>query len=177
VDLDAAERHVRAVFTALGQAVSSAELADLLSELPREFAPLLPRGPHVEAVTADKFVRRVAERAVLDEDRAWQATEAVLETLGERIAGGEVHDLLVHLPVHLHPALGRGDEASGGKAKGMSVDEFVSRVAEREQSGFEDAREHVRAVLTTLRETVPEDEFVDVVAQLPRQYDELLGSG
>src|SRR5918999_3609594 len=85
VGLDTAERHARAVLAALGQAVSANELADLLSELPREFAPLLPRGPHVDAVTADKLVRRVAERAVLDEPRAWEVTETVLETLAERI--------------------------------------------------------------------------------------------
>ena len=174
VDLDTAERHARVVFAALGQAVSADELADLLSELPREFAPLLPRGPHVDAVTADKLVRRVAERAVLDEGRAWEITETVLETLAERIAGGEVEDLLVHLPVHLHPALRRGNAASGGKAVRRSADEFVERVAEREGVGLEEARAHVRAVLTTLRETIPADEFADVLAQLPREYDELL---
>jgi uncharacterized protein (DUF2267 family) len=174
VDLATAERHARAVLAALGQAVPENELADLLSELPREFAPLLPRGPHVHAVEADKLVRRVAERALLDETDAWEVTEAVLETLAERIAGGEVDDLLVHLPVHFHPALKRGSAASGGKATRMSADEFVERVAEREGAGVEDAREHVRAVLTTLRETVPPDEFADVMAQLPRDYDELL---
>jgi uncharacterized protein (DUF2267 family) len=174
VDLDEARRHAQAVFVALGRAVDPEELADLGSELPREFAPLLPRGPYVDAVTADKFVRRVAERAVLDEDGAWRATEAVLETLAERIAGGEVEDLLAHLPVHLHPALWRATERTGGKATRMSADEFVSRVAEHEGVGLEEAREHARAVLTTLRETVPESEFVDVTAQLPREYDELL---
>jgi uncharacterized protein (DUF2267 family) len=174
VDPATAERHARAVLAALGQAVSADELVDLLSELPREFAPMLPRGPHAHAVRADKLVRRVAERAVLDERRAWEVTEAVLETLAERIAGGEVDDLLVHLPVHLHPALRRGSAASGGKAIRMSADEFVERVAEREDVGLEDAREHIRAVLATLRDTVPPDEFADVIAQLPRDYDELL---
>lgn len=174
VDIDTAQRHAQAVFTALGQAVSPDELADLLSELPREFAPLMPRGPYVEAISAEKLVRRVAERGVLDEDRAWRATEAVLETLAERIAGGEVEDLLVQLPVHFHPALKRGTEATGGKAVRMSADEFVSRVAEREDAPLDEAREHVRAVLTTLRELVPEAELADVMAQLPREYDELL---
>jgi uncharacterized protein (DUF2267 family) len=173
-DLDDARRHASAVLTALGQAVDPAELADLRSELPREFGPLLPRGPRVDAVAADKFVRRVAERAALDEGRAWRASEAVLETLAERIAAGEVQDMLAHLPVELHPALRRGSEANGGKATRMSADEFVSRIAEREQVGLSEARDHARAVLMTLREAVPEGEFVDLVAQLPRQYDELI---
>jgi uncharacterized protein (DUF2267 family) len=174
VDLDVAESHAKAVFTALGEAVGPEELADLLSELPREFAPLLPRGPYVEAIKADRLVRRVAARAVLDEDGAWRATEAVLETLAERIAGGDVDDLIVLLPVHLHPPLKRGRERSGGKATRMSVDEFVSRVAEREGVSVDEAREHARAVLSTLHELVPGEEFLDVTAQLPREYDQLL---
>jgi uncharacterized protein (DUF2267 family) len=55
----------------------------------------------------------------------------------------------------------------------MSADEFVERVAEREDAGLEEAREHIRAVLATLREAVPPDELADVLAQLPRGYDEL----
>lgn len=174
VDIDTAENHAQAVFTALGQAVSPEELADLLSELPRDFTPLVPRGPYVDVVTAEGFVRRVADRAVLDDDGASRATEAVLETLAERIAGGEVDDLIVRLPLHLHPPLKRGKEHTGGKAVRMSVDEFVSRVAEREGVSLDDAREHARAVLTTLREVVPDAEFRDVTAQLPREFDELL---
>jgi uncharacterized protein (DUF2267 family) len=109
-----------------------------------------------------------------DHDGASRATEAVLETLAERIAGGDVDDLIVRLPLHLHPPLKRGKEHTGGKAVRLSVDEFVSRVAEREGVSLEDAREHARAVLTTLREVVPDAEFRDVTAQLPREFDELL---
>jgi uncharacterized protein (DUF2267 family) len=36
------------------------------------------------------------------------------------------------------------------------------------------AREHARAVLTTVRESVTADEWDDTVAELPREYDELL---
>lgn len=56
----------------------------------------------------------------------------------------------------------------------MSVDEFVSRVAEREGDSLDEAREHARAVLSTLREAVPDEEFVDITAQLPREFDEPL---
>lgn len=118
VDLDVAEDHAKAVLTALGAAAGPEELADLLSELPREFSPLLPRGPYVEVIEADRFVRRVADRALLEEDGAWRATEAVLETLAERIAGGEVDDLIALLPVHLHPPLRRGRDRSGGTPLG-----------------------------------------------------------
>jgi uncharacterized protein (DUF2267 family) len=174
-DVETAERHARAVFVALGRAVSPQELADLLSELPRDFAPLMPRGPHVEVVAIESFLRRVADRAATDEDTAWNATQAVLETLAERIAGGEVDDLIPHLPLQLHPPLKRGKEGSGGKATRMSLDEFVARVAEREGVDPDEAREHARAVLTTLRESIPDREVFDIVAELPLEYDQLLG--
>jgi uncharacterized protein (DUF2267 family) len=175
VDLDTAERHARAVFAALGRAVSPDELADVLSELPKEFAPLMPKGPRVEVVKAESFLRRVADRAGVGHDTAWEATEAVLETLAERIAGGEVDDLIAHLPVQLHPPLKRGKERSGGKATRMSLDEFVDRVAEREGIDPERASEHAHAVLSTLREVIPDSEYFDVTVQLPDEYDVLLG--
>jgi uncharacterized protein (DUF2267 family) len=174
VDLETARRHAMAVFAALGRAVNAEELADLRSELSKDYAPLLPRGPYVDSISSERFIRRVADRAVLDEDRAWRATEAVLETLAERIAAGEVDDLMVRLPVHLHPPLKRGREQGGGNAIPMSVDEFLSRIAEREGVTPGEAREHARAVLTTLREVVRDPEFADVTSQLPREYDALL---
>jgi uncharacterized protein (DUF2267 family) len=176
VDLDSAERHAGAVFAALGQTLSAKELADLEAELPKDFAPLLPAGPAVEVLPANEFVERVAGRAGLDQDGAWRATEAVLERLAERIAGGEVDDLVSRLPARLHAALQRGRERSGGKAKRVPLDEFLRTVAEREgeeirgPDDLERVRDHARAVLGTLREAVGEDEFFDVTAQLPNDY-------
>jgi uncharacterized protein (DUF2267 family) len=57
----------------------------------------------------------------------------------------------------------------------MSLDEFVARVAEREGVDPDEAREHARAVLTTLRESIPDREVFDIVAELPLEYDQLLG--
>jgi uncharacterized protein (DUF2267 family) len=37
-----------------------------------------------------------------------------------------------------------------------------------------EAQKHARAVLTTLREAITEKEWRDLVAQLPREYSELL---
>lgn len=51
---------------------------------------------------AAAFVSRVAERAGLHVERARRAVDAVLETLAERIAGGEVDDLIARLAPALH---------------------------------------------------------------------------
>lgn len=174
VDPETAAKHARAVFTAVERAVEEDEFDDMVSELPKTFAPLLPRGPHVEATTSDWFVKRVADRTGLTEAAGEAATQAVLETLAERIAGGDVDDLISRLPPHLHPPLKRGRARVAGKARAMSLDEFVEAVADREGVRKEDAREHVAAALTTLREATGEDEYFDVAAQLPEEYLNLI---
>jgi uncharacterized protein (DUF2267 family) len=58
----------------------------------------------------------------------------------------------------------------------MKLDDFVRRVAEREGISLDTAFEHVRAVLSTLRDAVGEQEFLDVTSQLPGEYDPLSGA-
>jgi uncharacterized protein (DUF2267 family) len=177
VDVDTAERYAEAVFAALGQALGPDVITDLTADLPADFDRLLPRGRWVEVVQTERFLRRVAERGALDLDDlepAWWATEAVLETLAERIAGGEVDDLLERLPLELRPPLKRGRRRTGGRAQSLSLDEFVRRVAEREGTDPFTARDHIRAVFLTLREAVGDDEFFDVTVQLPRDYVDTL---
>lgn len=166
VDEPIAYRHIRAVFDALARAVGPDELADVAAQLPKDYAALLPRGPDVEVVPADRFFARVAELTD-DLDDARRATGAVLETLAERIAGGEVRDLIARLPIELHGPLQRGILRSGGRAQRMSAEDFMQRIAEREGVTPAVAARHARAVLTTLREVVGDDEFFDITVQLP----------
>jgi uncharacterized protein (DUF2267 family) len=174
VNVEEAERHARAVFEALRRTVTADEYADTVAELPKTFAPLLPTGPSLEVAGADNFVRRVAARTGIDRRAAKRAVEAVLETLAERIAGGEVDDLIARTPAGVHPPLQRGKENSGGKARGMSFEQFVAKVAEREGVDREAAREHAVDVLRTLRDAVGEDEFFDLAAELPADFHEAL---
>jgi uncharacterized protein (DUF2267 family) len=174
VDIETATRHAAAVFVALQRVLTEREFDHLASQLSRDFLPLLPRGPDIEVLSAEAFIRRVADRAGIGEEQARQATNAVLETLAMRIAGGEVADLRLRLPVSLHPALDEGRRLSGEKALRMGLDEFVERVAQAEGVPPETAIEHVSAVLTTLREAVGEREFLDVTAQLPDDFTALI---
>jgi uncharacterized protein (DUF2267 family) len=173
-----AERRAAVVFTALGLAVSPKELHDLLEELPTpEYSRLLPAGPLIRVMASDEFIRRVAERAGVDKDTARRATDAVLETLAERIAAGEVEDLIVRLPLELHEPLRRGEQDGGPNATPMRIDDFIKRVAQREGGHIDpllQASEHARAVLLTLHDAVGDEEWLDVTAQLPREYDELV---
>jgi uncharacterized protein (DUF2267 family) len=174
VDLETAERHVRAVLDALAQAVSGSELSDLTAQLPADFAPLLPVGREVDVMPANDFVRRVAERAGVDAEHARRATEAVLETLAERIAGGVVRDLEERLPIELRWPLARGVERTAGRATRLGLSEFLARVAVRTGQTPAQAREDVRAVLSVLREAVGDREYFDVINQLPQDYAPVL---
>lgn len=176
---------IRAVFLTLREAVSPGELEDWQMMLTPDYVDLAarpaesggrprttpPDSPHRgEAyVGARDFVQRVAERAGLDEARARRAIEAVLETLGERIANGEAEDLAAQLPEPVAEPLLR----DGGDAKPIPADAFVQRVAEREGEPPPLAQEHARAVLTTLREAVTVDEWKDTEAELSRDYAQL----
>jgi uncharacterized protein (DUF2267 family) len=178
----AAERDARAVFGALWLAVGADEFADMRSELPADFEPLLdgalrqapapvlaePAPP--DAMSYEDFVDRVAERAGLDREGAQRATDAVLEELAIRITGGQVEDLELLLASELRPALERGRGRSGGAAKPLTLDTFLAEIARREGVDRGQATEHARAVLMTLREAVGEKEWHDTTAQLPDEY-------
>ena len=125
-----AQRHATAVLAALGQPV----------ELPAAFAPILPRGAY-----AEEFVLTVADRAHLDRFDAERITDAVLETLAERI-GADADELLAVLPAALHPAVRRG------QANPDPDPRFLAQVASRAHVSPRRARECVHAVLSTLRD-------------------------
>jgi uncharacterized protein (DUF2267 family) len=187
LDPDRARDLARAVFVALHEAVSEGELHDWDLLLSSDYVDLgarpadtghTPRGAHpgtrghaAVAVTGDEFVRRVAARAGLDPGRAERAIDAVLETLGERIAAGQAEDIAKQLPGRVAAPL----LDHGGNAQPIPAEQFVRRVAEREGEIEPLAREHARAVLTTLREAVTADEWRDTAAELSRDYEALLG--
>jgi uncharacterized protein (DUF2267 family) len=167
-DLETAERLARAVFIALAQSVDEAELDDLAAELPQDFAPLIAeaRRRFLRRVDAGTLIAKVAEHAEISTDAARRVTDAVLETLAERISAGEVDDLEALLPLELREPLERGK----GPPRRMSLDDFLERVASRLGITPLQARGLVAAVFRALRETLPRDEFLDVTAQLPLEY-------
>jgi uncharacterized protein (DUF2267 family) len=185
VDSSHAEHDVGAVLVALYRAVGPDEFRDMRAQLPKDFDPLLdeavrqaPSGafdaPEPDGrMAADQFLGRVAERAGIDRDRAERATAAVLEELAIRVSGGQIEDLERRLPRALRPPLERGLSRGRGGAQPVSLDAFLDDVARKERSDRSAATHHARAVLTTLREAVGEDEWRDTVAQLPTDYSAL----
>lgn len=174
--LQAAERHTRAVFGVVRLMLEPDEVEAIIAQLPPDERRLMrepsrhPRRP----IAADAFVGRVAETAVFSRERALHATDAVMETLGERLAAGEVEDLERLVPGELAPALELG-KLHDRKAERFDAGEFATRVAERTGENYEDALDLTRAVFAAMREKLPERELEDILAELPQGYDELVG--
>jgi uncharacterized protein (DUF2267 family) len=116
------------------------------------------------------FLDAVAKRAGLPPEEAATITGATLETLAERISGGEARDLAAHLPDELRDYL-RKDDAP---PQLLNAAEFVHEV--RARAGVDDqwAAEGARAVFTTLRDAVSDDEVEDLLSELPKDIRQLL---
>jgi uncharacterized protein (DUF2267 family) len=181
VDAVTAARHARAVFRALARVAPAYEIDDLVRDLPHEYEPLVGdvareiiERSQPEVRTFGEFIDRIRRRADLDRVEAERAADAVLETLAERLAGGEVDDLEAVLPEQFAEPLERGKVHVHGKPRRMSLDEFVDRVAQREDVSFDEAFVHTRAVFATLVEALPARELRDVLHELPRAYRDTL---
>jgi uncharacterized protein (DUF2267 family) len=120
-----------------------------------------------------EFVEKVQNRAQVDNwDEALTAIEATLKTLGERLTDPEAADLAEQLP----SAIGRFLTVVDTN-KDFNLEEFYEHVARRESIGQPISREHARAVISVLEETVSPGELRDVLAQLPEEYDTLFTFG
>jgi uncharacterized protein (DUF2267 family) len=123
----------------------------------------------------DEFIGQVQYRAHLSSrGEAERATRATLETLAERLAGGEANDLASQLPLEIAEHL-RGEWS--GMGEHFSLDEFFQRVCRREVVDLPKAVYHARAVMEVLSEAVSKGEMDDVRAQLPAEFDRLFEAG
>ena len=120
----------------------------------------------------DEFMTKVGQRADVSLETADALTAATLQALAERISGGKAEDLAAQLPAELKPHLTGADEP----AQRFGAEEFVRRVAERAATDPDRARAGVRAVFTTIRESVTSREIDDITAQLPKDFAELVGA-
>jgi uncharacterized protein (DUF2267 family) len=171
VDIRTAEWHARTVLAVVREAIPPDEVADLLSDLPEDFRPIVL---NLAIMPLDTFVHHVAEATDLEPDAAVRAVEAVLQTLAERLPAGEVDDLKSKLPVGLHAVLSCGADRADHDTRTASAEAFVRHVATREGASLREATRHTRAVLETLRDAIGVEEFSDIVAELPKDYDPML---
>jgi uncharacterized protein (DUF2267 family) len=124
----------------------------------------------------DEFIGQVQHRARLSSrGAAEQATRATLETLAERLAGGEAKDLAAQLPQGIDTHL--RNKRSEEMGEHFSLEEFFRRVSQREGVDLPKATYHARVVIEVLGEAVSKGEMDDVHAQLPAEFDRLFEAG
>ncbi len=124
----------------------------------------------------DEFIKEVQTRGHMESrEEAERATRATLETLAERLSGGEPHDLASQLPPELAEHLRYEGEET---ANPFSLDEFFERVTERDE-GVDQPKAvyHARVVMEVLGEAVTKGEMDHVRSQLPEEYEPLFQAG
>lgn len=115
------------------------------------------------------FVDRVRDRLDADERQAREAADAVLETLADRITGGEAEDLAVAVPGEAGESLAAADH----DAEQFGPEEFERRVGGRLDADV-DAHAATVATVAAIEDTVRGDEVDDLRDQLPSEYGDLL---
>lgn len=116
-----------------------------------------------------EFLGAVQNQARLDNDSAAvSAVRATLETLGERLAGGQAEHIAAQLPEEIGYYLEQPD-----KDESFELDDFYQRVAEREGVDYPNAVYHARIVMRVLSDAVTPGEMKDLRAQLPDEFDDL----
>lgn len=121
----------------------------------------------------DEFVGQVQHRARLGtEGEAVRAIHATLETLGERLYGGEAHNLAAQLPQEIGAYL---EQPTINES--FDLDEFFNRVSMREGVDLPVAVYHARVVMEVLGEAVSPGILDKVRDQLPGEYDKLFQAG
>ncbi|NPV08641.1 MAG: DUF2267 domain-containing protein [Anaerolineae bacterium] len=121
----------------------------------------------------DEFVGKVQNRARLPSTgEAVRAVHATLETLAQRLFGGEAEDLAAQLPREIGSYL---READRSRQESFGLDEFYRRVAEHAGPGLDypDAVFRARVVMSVLTEAVSPGEIRDMRAQLPAEFNHL----
>lgn len=125
-----------------------------------------------------EFLGQVQHRAQLPSmGHALAATRATLETLGERLYGGEPSQLAAQLPREIGHFLTGGRPGPHGRGERFGVDEFITRVALRERVELPLAAHHAQAVLGVLDAAVSPGEMAQVRTQLPDDLRRLLQGG
>lgn len=116
-----------------------------------------------------EFLGKVQNQARLGrESQAVSAVRATLETLGERLAGGQAEHIAAQLPQEIGYYLQQAK-----RQESFDLDGFYERVAEREGADLPDAVYHSKIVMGVLEEAVTGGEMRDLRAQLPPEFNDL----
>jgi uncharacterized protein (DUF2267 family) len=112
-------------------------------------------------------IRRAA--GGLSTEEAELAAHATLQTLAERLSRSEALAIGRELPAELKPWIYTVTDAAA-----FDIDEFLGKVADREDTDVETALRHARAVFFTLGDALSPAEVAHLAACLPQTFDPLV---
>ena len=122
----------------------------------------------------DDFVGQVQHRARLPSSaEAVKAIRSTLETLGQRLSGGEVKDLASQLPEEIARFLPHEDSP----AEPLSLNQFLVRVSDAEGVDLPASVHHTRAVISVLQDAVSPGEMEHIKDQLPEDWSPIFEAG
>lgn len=125
----------------------------------------------------DDFIDAVRRRGDLESnDQAEAATIAVLQTLSERLTLGQAQEIAGDLPDELAGPM--TDVGASEGAEELPPEGFVERVRDKELDrrgdiDDPDAERHVQAVMEALADTISQEQWQGLQAQLPEEYASL----
>jgi uncharacterized protein (DUF2267 family) len=120
---------------------------------------------------AYEFIKRVQKLAGLEsQEEAMKATEASLETLGERLTKAEREKLAAQLPKELKEYLLKRPHPDR-----FVLEAFYERVSARADIRYHNAVKQAQAVMAVMMEAISPGELDDILSQLSHDYSELFG--
>jgi uncharacterized protein (DUF2267 family) len=116
-----------------------------------------------------EFIDSVATRCGISSAQAESLIHATLQTLGERLTGGEARDLAEQLPREFRDDLCTVPEP----AEPFGLAEFIQRAGGR--AGVDSIKDGrgVLAVFKAICKDISSDEFDDIMAQLPEEFPDV----
>lgn len=116
----------------------------------------------------DEFVGQLQHRAHLaSRGEAETAIRATLETLADRIPQATAFHLAAQLPLEIAQPL------LHGTLQHLDVDDFLKRIAERENKSLSTAAFHARLVLSLVTQAVSHGIMLKVRRELPESFSML----
>jgi uncharacterized protein (DUF2267 family) len=104
---DQAESVARATLRTLADRITAGEAQDLAAQLPNPLKEDLRKDrDEAEAFDVDEFLRRVRERAHVDESTARTGAVATMVTVREAVTPGEFDDITSQLPQEYRELVG-----------------------------------------------------------------------
>ncbi|SCL33005.1 Uncharacterized conserved protein, DUF2267 family [Micromonospora rhizosphaerae] len=100
---ETAQSLTEATLRTLSERISGGEAADLADHVAHELRPFVAKAPpeEPEVFAYDEFLRRVADRAGVDQGVAERGVRAVLQTLHRVVGHDEFEDAMSQLPADI----------------------------------------------------------------------------